>query len=128
MLSPQGHCRWASNQLLPGASGVKDVDPVIGNTGESPPCPQNSRRKWKKSYTSLIRKYPQITSLINPIHFTLFLILLEVYREFQPSNDIFHRSGAKGCLDHRYRAGTPILHNPIANPASTQSQQPGSNG
>ena len=28
----------------------------------------------------------------------------EVYQEFQPSCDIFRRSGAKGCLDHRFRA------------------------
>ena len=28
----------------------------------------------------------------------------EVYQEFQPSYDIFHRSGANGCSDHRFRA------------------------
>ena len=28
----------------------------------------------------------------------------EVYQEFQPSYDIFLRSGAKGCSDHRFRA------------------------
>ena len=28
----------------------------------------------------------------------------EVYRDFQPSYDIFRRSGAKGCSDHRFRA------------------------
>ena len=30
----------------------------------------------------------------------------EVYQEFQPSDDIFRRSGAKGCSDHRFRAPT----------------------
>ena len=35
----------------------------------------------------------------------------EVYREFQPSDDIFRRSGAKGFSDQRFRA-------------STQSRQP----
>ena len=45
-------------------------------------------------------------------------------REFQPSHDIFRRPGAKGCLDHRYRARTPSLHCPIANSASTQTKQP----
>ena len=38
--------------------------------------------------------------------------------------DIFHRSGAKGCSDHRFRAPLTSLHCPIANSASTQSQQP----
>ena len=28
----------------------------------------------------------------------------EVYQEFRPSYDIFGRSGAKGCSDHRFRA------------------------
>ena len=28
----------------------------------------------------------------------------EVYQEFQPSYDIFHRSGAKGCSDHMFCA------------------------
>ena len=47
----------------------------------------------------------------------------EVYREFQPSYDIFRRYGAKGCSDHRFRA-PPNLHCAAANSASTQSQQP----
>ena len=47
----------------------------------------------------------------------------EVYQEFQPSYDIFHRSRAKGCSDHRFRACTPSLHCPIAYSVSTQSQQ-----
>ena len=29
---------------------------------------------------------------------------MEVYRDFQPTYDIFLRSGAKGCLDHAFRA------------------------
>ena len=37
--------------------------------------------------------------------------------------DIFHRSGTKGCLGHRFWA-PPSLHCSIANSASTQSQQP----
>ena len=28
----------------------------------------------------------------------------EVYQEFNPSDDIVRRSGAKGCSDHRFRA------------------------
>ena len=27
----------------------------------------------------------------------------EAYQEFQLNYEIFHRSGAKGCLDHRFR-------------------------
>ena len=41
----------------------------------------------------------------------VFFILLthkgsqrEVFQAFQPSYDIFRRSGAKGCSDHRFRA------------------------
>ena len=46
----------------------------------------------------------------------------EVYRECQPSYDVFRRSGAKGCSDHGFHA--PLdLHYPIGNFASTQSQQ-----
>ena len=48
----------------------------------------------------------------------------EVYQKFQSSYDIFRGSGAKCCSDHRFRARTPSLHCPIANSASTQSQQP----
>ena len=44
----------------------------------------------------------------------------EVYKEFQPSYDIFRRSGAKDCSDHRLH----WLHCPIANSTLTQSQQP----
>ena len=35
----------------------------------------------------------------------------EVYREFQPSYAISHWFGAKGYLDHRFRAPQPILPN-----------------
>ena len=48
----------------------------------------------------------------------------KVYREFQLSYDVFHRPGAKGCSDHRFRAHTLSLNCTIANSASTQSQQP----
>ena len=39
----------------------------------------------------------------------------EVYQEFQPSDDLFHRSSAKGCSDHRFRARIPSLQCPIGN-------------
>ena len=51
--------------------------------------------------------------------------LKKVYRKFQPRYDIVRRSGAKGCSDHRFHAHNPSLYcQPIANSASTQSQQP----
>ena len=66
-----------------------------------------------------------------PILFCFILLIYErphrkVYRDFQPSYDILCRSGAKGSLDGRSFLFTPSrLHcQPIANPASTQSQQP----
>ena len=38
----------------------------------------------------------------------------EIYQEFQPSYDIFRRSGAKGCSNHRFLACTPSLHCPTS--------------
>ena len=60
--------------------------------------------------------------------FFYFILLIhegshrEVYQEFQPSYDIFHR-----CRQGLFRPQvpcTPCLHCPIANSASAQSQQP----
>ena len=47
----------------------------------------------------------------------------EVYQEFQPSYDIFRRSGAKDCLDHRFQVCTPSVHCPIANSVYRYSQR-----
>ena len=48
---------------------------------------------------------------------------IEVYLEFQPSYDIFHR-WCQGFFRPQVPC-TPSLRCPITNPASTQSQQPG---
>ena len=45
----------------------------------------------------------------------------EVYQEFQSSYDIFHRSGAKGCSDHRFHVPPAYTAQMLT---STQSQQP----
>ena len=46
----------------------------------------------------------------------------EVYRDFQPSLTS-SAGGAKGCLDHRFRAPPAYTTQLLTNLASTQSQQ-----
>ena len=61
-------------------------------------------------------------------YFFSFILLIhegshrEVYQELQPSYDIFRR-WRQGLFRPQVLC-TPILHCPIANSASTQSQQP----
>ena len=64
---------------------------------------------------SLLKTIASLQVLV--IFFSILLIHKgshrEVYRDFQPS-----------LTDHKFRAYTPSQHCPIANSASTQSQQP----
>ena len=71
-------------------------------------------RKWIRNLFLLIQ--------ISPIpYLTHEGLHREVYQEFQPSYDIFRRSSAKGCSDHRFRAPPaytaqlPTLHRHRAN-------------
>ena len=72
--------------------------------------------------------YEQTHKKLLNIHLFLFILLThkrshrEVYQDFQPSCDIFCRSGVEGYLGLQVPC-TPCLHCPIANFASTQSQQ-----
>ena len=63
------------------------------------------------------------------LYFFSFILLIhegshrEAYQNFQPSLTS-SAGGAKGFSDHRFRAPPAGLYCPIANSASTQSQQP----
>ena len=82
-------------------------------------------------YIHGIRQLDQLQTILFWVGCYIFCFILlthkgshgEVYREFQPSYDIFRRSGVKGCLDHSGFCA-PAAYTAIANSVSTKSKQP----